>query len=280
VNVPPTRPRANGTQTKHDGPDFNDPSWIVRGFGREKQDLDVEFGRADRPGLITDILSACLASPDGSPVATERVWDITVSRRLEYLLRVAMAGRPSVLSLVVECPAEGCGQLLDISLALGDLLARQREAERSDLFEGRAGAAGLQIRRPTGSDQRRWRSSEFENSAEAKREIVRSLVVAGTTAVETLGGDWIHELDPELAAFDPLVAFCVRVACAECGAKNEMPLELEELALRELEKNQARLLRDVHCLAARYHWSEAEVFEVAPERRARYLALIAAEAAA
>ena len=252
----------------------------MRGFGREKQDLDVEFGRADRPGLITDILSACLASSDGSRVATERVWNLTVSRRLEYLLRVAMAGRPSALSLVVQCPGEGCGQLLDLSLALDDLLALQRKAESRDLLEWCDGSTRLQIRRPTGGDQRTWRSTAFENSAEAQREIVRSLIVAGTETIDEAALDWIQALDAELAAFDPLVAFNIRVACTECGRENEWPVELEEIALRELAKIHGQLLRDVHRLAARYHWSEAEVFEVAPERRARYLALIEAEAAA
>ena len=280
MNVPPTRPRANGTQTKHDGPDLNDPLWVVRRFGREKGDLEFEFASADRPGLITEILAACLSSPNGLPVAVERIWDLTVSRRLEYLLRVAMAGRPSGLSLVVQCPGESCGQLLEISLALDDLLALQHQAERRELLEWRDGAMALQLRRPTGGDQRTWRSTVFENSAAAQSEIVRSLLVEETKTTEEPDSAWIQALDAELAAFDPLVAFSVRIACAECGRENEFPVELEELALRELGKIQEQLLRDVHRLAARYHWSESEVFAVTPERRERYLRLIEAEAAA
>jgi hypothetical protein len=278
VNVPPTRHRANGTQTKHDGPNLDDPPWIARPFGREKRDLEVEFERTDRPGLITEILSACLCCGDGSPVGNDRVWELTVSRRLEYLLRVAMAGRSSRLSLVLQCPGEHCGQLLETSLALDDLLALQRQAESRDLLELPDGAATLHLRRPTGGDQRAWRSTVFENAGEAQKEIVRILAVEGTKTIEEPGADLIQTLDAELAAFDPLVAFNVRVVCAECGRENEFPVELEDVALDELEKNQAQLLRDVHRLATRYHWSETEVFEVTPERRARYLRLIEAEA--
>ena len=277
MNVPPTRHRANGTQTKHDGPDLNDPSWVVRPFGREKRDLDVEFERPDRPGLITEILSACLLGGDGSAVEIDRIWDLTVSRRLEYLLRLATAGRASALPVVVQCRGESCGQLLEVSLALEDLLGLQRRAEARDLIEWTGGGKTLRLRRPTGRDQGTWRSTVFANTAEARREVVRTL--AGEGATTTLENS-LEALDSELAAFDPLVAFSVRIACAECGAENELPVELEELALRELKKRQGQLLRDVHRLATRYHWSEAEVFEVAPERRARYLKLIEAEAAA
>jgi hypothetical protein len=279
VNVPPTRHRANGTRTKHDGPDLDDPPWVVRRFGREKRDLDFEFARTDRPGLITEILAACLFCEDGSLVGIDRLWDLTVSRRLEYLLRVAMAGRFSAFSLVVQCPGEDCGQFLEIALALADLLALQRQAERRELLEWPEGATTLHLRRPTGVDQRTWRSTVFENAGEAQREIVRSLAVEGAKTMEEPGADWLQALDAELAAFDPLVAFSVRVACAECGGENDFPVELERLAFRELEKSQEQLLRDVHRLATRYHWSESEVFEVTPERRARYLRLIEAEAA-
>jgi hypothetical protein len=188
-----------------------------------------------------------------------------------------MAGRPSALPLVVQCPGESCGQLLEITLALDDLLGLQRQAECRDLLDWMEGGKPLRLRRPTGRDQRTWRSTVFASAAEARGDIVRTLAVEGATLRLE---DSLEALDAELAAFDPLVAFSLRIACTECGAENEFPVELEEVALRELKKRQAQLLRDVHRLATRYHWSEAEVFDVTPERRARYLRLIEAEAAA
>lgn len=277
MNVPPTRHRANGTQTKHDRPTLDDPPWVVRSFGREKRDLDVEFERADRPGLITEILSACLLGEDGSSVEVDRIWDLTVSRRLEYLLRLATVGRSPALPVLVQCRGESCGQVLEVSLALDDLLGLQHRAEARDLLEWIEGGKAFRLRRPTGRDQGTWRSAVFANAAEARRDIVSAL--AGESATPAID-DSLEALDAELAAFDPLVAFSVRIACPECGAENEFPVELEELSLRELRKRQGQLLQDVHRLAARYHWSEAQVFDVAPERRARYLRLIEAEAAA
>jgi len=276
VNVPPTRHRANGTRTKHDRPNLDDPPWIVRPFGREQRDLEFEFATTDRPGLITEILAACLSGGDGSPIETDRVWHLTVSRRLEYLLRTAMASRGSALSLVLQCPGENCRQFLEVALALDDLLARQRQAEGRDLLEWDGGGRMMHLRRPTGCDQRTWQSTVFANADEAQNEILRSLVLE----VDGQGAAWSQALDAELAAFDPLVAFTVRVACPECGCENEFAVALEELALREFEKIQTQLLRDVHRLATRYHWNESEVFDVTPERRARYLGLIEAEAVA
>jgi hypothetical protein len=117
----------------------------------------------------------------------------------------------------------------------------------------------------------------FTHFANAQNAITGTLVVDGNQAVDEWGADFIHGLDAALEEFDPLVAFSVRAGCTQCGVETSSPIDLEVLALRELEQMQARLLREIHRLASRYHWSESEVLGLSPERRARYLRLIEME---
>jgi hypothetical protein len=51
-------------------------------------------------------------------------------------------------------------------------------------------------------------------------------------------------------------------------------VDLESLALASLARRQRALLREVHCFAVHYGWTESEVLAVPPTRRARYLAFI------
>lgn len=279
MNVAPTRNRANGARKLHDSAETSSARFAFRPFGREKRDLEFEFTTDDRPQLITEILAACVFHPDGSSLDIEQAWNLSVSRRIEYLLCVAMGGRESGFTLTLQCPWESCRQLLEIDLPLGDVLALQRRAEDRKLMEWQDGGTILRLRRPTGCDQREWNANAFTDVANAQSAIVRSLVVGRKEAVEESSANLIEALDAHLEEFDPLVAFSVRVACAQCGAETNYPLDLDALALDQLERIQRQLLQEVHRLASRYHWSESEVLSLTPERRLRYLRLVEEEVA-
>ena len=262
-----------------------DAPYSVRAFGTRKADLDFDFATNDRPGLVTDVLSACLLGRDGSPLATDRVWAMPVSQRIECLLRLAAAGHTFVWSVTLRCPRDDCRQLIEIELPIDDVLALQRRAEQRDLAEWQDGALSLRLRRPTGGDQRQWRAASFADATEARDAIFHTLVAdapgpeggaADGDAPRTPAANLIEMIDARLEEFDPLVAFSVQVGCPHCGLQTDFPVDLEALALSELEKVQTQLLQDLHRLATHYHWSESEILDLTPQRRARYLQLIEA----
>jgi hypothetical protein len=261
-------------------------SLSVRPFGRQKADLDFDFTSDDRPHLVTEILTACLFDEDGSPLDAEHIWNLAVSQRIESLLRLVAASRDFDWRLTLRCPRRDCLQLIEIELPLGELIATQRDGNNRSLLECQEGATLLRLRRPTGDDQRRWRTRSFTDATEARDAILRSLFVDGDEPVRTAPdpgaapgslATLVATTDERLEEFDPLVAFCVQVRCLDCGTKTDVPLDLEELALKELEKIQQQEMESIHQLAVHYHWSESEIVELTPERRARYLRLIAAE---
>ena len=55
---------------------------------------------------------------------------------------------------------------------------------------------------------------------------------------------------------------------------DENEIDVEELVLKQFERIQDELFREVHLLARCYHWSESEILSRPPWRRARYLAFI------
>src|SRR6266540_3756712 len=250
-----------------------DAPYSVRAFGTRKADLDFDFTTNDRPGPVTDVLSACVLGRDGSPLATDRVWAMPVSQRIECLLRLAAAGHTFVWSVTLRCPRDDCRQLIEIELPIDDVLALQRRAEQTDLAEWQDGAISLRLRRPTGGDQRQWRAAWFADAAQARDAIFQSLV---SSPEQLSAANLIEMIDARLEEFDPLVAFSVQVGCPHCGLQTDFPVDLEALALSELEKVQTQLLQDLHRLATHYHWSESEILDLTPQRRARYLQLIEA----
>ena len=127
----------------------------------------------------------------------------------------------------------------------------------------------LTIRRPTGSDLRRWRSLEPASRADALRAMLDSLVLAGPV----MPGDEAA-ISASISAIDPLVDFGVSCRCPACGAPNEVAIDLEVTALDRLARRHAALLLEVHRFASAYGWTESEVLAVPSSRRARYLRLI------
>ena len=71
----------------------------------------------------------------------------------------------------------------------------------------------------------------------------------------------------------PAGAVDLLVRCPDCGLESALPLDVPALLWAEIEAQASALLRDVHALATGYGWTEADVLDLSPRRRASYLAL-------
>jgi len=79
------------------------------------------------------------------------------------------------------------------------------------------------------------------------------------------------EMAMEQAA--PAGAVDLIARCAGCGLESVLPLDVPALVWAEIEVQVSALLQDVHALATSYGWTEADVLELSPRRRALYLAM-------
>ncbi|MDM0004338.1 hypothetical protein QTI51_01820 [Variovorax sp. J22G73] len=269
------------------------PSITLRAFGRA-EDLDIPLdialdasldttARADRPALVTQLLERC----DDRGRAGDREafwWSRPVGMRIGALLRlVALTEATDSLGVVLRCVQPDCGERFEIELPLGELAARAPDAPEAPDSPGSSnsttsnvplrlalpGGRSASLRLPTGNDLRDWATLPHAGSADAIAAVIASLRIDG----DLQPGD-AAALAEGIAAHDPLVAFSVASTCPACGAEDELPVDLEGLALQKLAQHQQRLVMDVHRLASRYGWTEQQALAVPPRRRERYLALI------
>ena len=232
----------------------------LRPFG-QPADLDLDFGQADRPALVTALLAGCSAADPAW------WWGQPVCVRTAALLRLALADAGAgEIGFSAQCGAASCGETFEFSLPLAAL------AERADpalvpvvLGPGRT----LVLRRPTGADLRTWRERGAGAPHDTMRAMLADLVVDGAAEPDDTG-----PVSRALAEADPLVAFEVDAGCPACGARNTVPIDLEEYALARLQRRRRALLREVHQLASHYGWSERRILALPAARRADYLALI------
>ncbi len=235
----------------------------MRPFGAAV-DLDLDFGHADRPGLVTALLAQC-----GEPRDPAFWWSQPVGARTAALLRlVAVTEARDQIALSARCNAAACDEAFEFELPLRGGLPGG-EADAAPIQLRLSDSRALTMRRPTGEDLRRWRTAQPASRVQALRVMLDSLVLAGEVEPDDEAA-----LSASIAALDPLVDFTVACRCPACGTPNEVAVDLETLALARLVARQRALLHEVHRFAMHYGWSESEVLAVPPARRARYLALI------
>ncbi len=230
-----------------------------RGLGRV-DDLDLDLASADRPRVVTAVLTAC-AEPSRDE---EEIWALTLAARVGGLLAVWSDGAAAEsLELRLFCPVEECGADLEVALPVGALLELAREAEAVPALE----ADGLTLLRPTGADQRLWRGAAGDDPEGA---ILASLIRGAPVPVDLEARATLAE---RLAEFDPLSCFAVTLGCPDCGAESTLPVDLEAELLARLARVQDRLFAEVDTLARRYGWTDAGILAMPARRRARYLGM-------
>jgi len=245
------------------------PRW--RAFG-QPGDLDLDMGTGDRPERVTRLLARCRTDAVESEADS---WDWSLSARLGALAEVVALtlGHDSV-SVQPRCT--GCGKTYEVDLSLRALSALGDAARAMPHIELALGTTRRAIlRRPTGADQRRWRAEA--TPAEA---ILRQLLVKGALGADLDGQstDGLARIAEAMQEADPLAAFAIHCVCPFCALEADSPVDIEGLLLDALARQVHVLTRQVHQLASRYGWREADILALPAHRRAAYLDCIEHEA--
>jgi hypothetical protein len=250
-----------------------------RAFGVEPTDLAVDFSAGNRPALVTTLI-VCCCDPSGRAAddLAQSAWNLALGARISRLLRIVeLTTQEMALTITANCPQAACQRALELALPFARLAVYAGVAPANIVQFPRPDAPPLALRLPTGRDQAAWQSQSYATQEEALAAIVGSLITGSSSAAED-----IARLAPLAAAMeeaDPLVAFSVNARCPHCAHDDDLPLDLEGICVQKLKMHQRAILRDVHDLATRYGWSEAEVLSVPASRRAQYRQLIAEEEA-
>ena len=247
---------------------------MLRRFGINSRDLEVDFSQSFRPTLVTDILECCTTANGKSP-DRDFLWSLTVGTRIEWLLRIVSLDGAFDAPLPVRCRNETCGETVGVELSLAELLSIHSES--THFITVGCESESRQLRKPTGLDQRSWATQEFPTERAAIESMVQALVVCDKSDALSLDDESLLAIDRLMQEQDGLVNFSLEVICPCCDSNTKFDMDLQAFALERLQQSQRRLLTTVHQLAKHYHWTEQEIFAVPTWRRNHYLKLLAKE---
>lgn len=221
-----------------------------------------EHGLARHP-LDRALLLLTLASPD---TPADALADVPLGQRNQRLARLREQLFGAALELVVDCPA--CGSRMEFPL----LPAALPPAKHAT---GPIEVGGLHFHLPT-TRHLAW-ISELGDAHEGARALLR----ACATTPEALPAD--EQLDALLARVearldeaDPWAELSIALTCPVCGHPDSVLFDPGTVLWDALDSEARRLLDEVHLLASRYGWSEAEILSLSGARRHAYLARVLA----
>lgn len=204
-----------------------------------------------------------LAGARGGPAAEAATVDVGTRDVLLAGLFRLVAGNQ--VPACADCPA--CGAVLEVPVdvaAVAELPVQDPGERLSALVDG----AEVPFRLPTTADLIALRGYP--------RDRARVALLAACLGAEpgtTPGPEAEAAVEMAMEQAAPAGAIDLLARCPACGLESSLPLDVPALLWAEIEAQASALLRDVHALATSYGWTEADVLDLSPRRRAMYLEL-------
>jgi base plate protein len=232
----------------------------------------------------SELLARCIVEPTS---ADEVSAELTVGDREALLLHLRRLTLGETVECVVRCPADACDEVMELELHVEDLLVPPYGDVRAEYELGVDDPDGryeIAFRLPKARDLDRA-AALAGRPEEAVAALLQSCVSDVTrdgakATVADLPERARDAVAEAMADRDPQAELQLDLSCPACEASFSVVFDAASFFLQELDGKIAQLLADVHALARHYHWSEREILDLPPARRARYLELIAGGAAA
>lgn len=246
--------------------------YTARPFLARQADLDIDFGQARRPVLVTRLLSLCLRKPDGGGYPEDELWQCSLRDRLQALIAIVIGTQGQNLGLRVNCTQPDCRELVEIELDLTNF----KQAGQVGLFSCKpAPDTELQLRLPNGYDQLEWLNKSGTHTDSIFSQMATSLTTRLNGEIPPEGWQipeaWLDLISSELEKRDTLMNLEINTVCPACQHDLRVDLDIEEKLLALLASEQKRMLEQIHQLASVYHWTEAEIISLSRQRRLYYL---------
>jgi hypothetical protein len=204
-----------------------------------------------------------LATSRGRPAAEAATIDVgTRDVLLARLFRLVAGDQAPACA---DCP--GCGSVLEVPVNVAAVAALPVH-EPGERLSVRVDGAEVPFRLPTTADLIALDGWPADRARAALLSACLGFEPDATPGAET---EAAVEIAMEQAA--PAGAIDLLVRCPACGLDSSVPLDVPALLWAEIEAQAFTLIRDVHALATSYGWTEPDVLDLSPRRRAMYLDL-------
>jgi hypothetical protein len=257
--------------------------------GRDEEMLaDAEARGFDgsMASTVTALLARCVVSLGGAgPPSTDVLRSLPVGDREALLLHLRRATLGDRIDCVATCPAPACGERLDLTLSVAELLVPRYDdaAAWHDEVFGSDRRLRLRFRLPTGADQEVTAEHAATDPAAAARALLARCVASSTGSggvPAVLPDDIADAISARMAELDPQAEIRLHFDCAACGRPVEVLFDTASFFLAEIAATANRLYDEIHAIAWHYHWSEAEILDLPRSKRRCYLDLIASSLSA
>lgn len=238
--------------------------------GRLEQQLAAAAELPSVPHRVSAVLATALAYIGKHPMTEAVAARLSVSDRQFLVLAVALEFGDDQQWRHLICSR--CRARFDVGFRLSELPLTPA-GDGYPFAETIVSGRRLRLRVPTGEDE----AQIIELApGDARRTLACRCVVAidgdapSDEALAALDDAAIDAIDAALDAVAPQLATVVSTACSECGTAHSLEIDPYRMPALDTEA----LYRDVHTLALRYHWSEAQCLRLPRDRRQIYVDLI------
>jgi hypothetical protein len=256
----------------------------LRQLTGEEQLLVAEHCESLTPAQwTTEILARCVTQLGGT-TAPDRaaIRALTVGNRDALLLHLHSLLFGESMLCEARCPAAGCGEKLEIRLAVRDLLVPACPVTGSEhelqLTGADGGIARVRFRLPTGEDHEAAAALAQGGIDAAIADLLQRCVLAVEPAAPVTDA-LEHALSDRMAELDPQAELMLGAGCPACGGAFRARFDIACFLKQRLAERAQVLYREIHTLAFHYHWSERDIVRMSALKRQRYLRLIETELA-
>lgn len=238
--------------------------------GRMEQQIAAFASHSSISDRVSGILAVALEHIGNQAVTRDMAAGLSVADRQFLMLALALQMGSDQQWRHLTCAA--CGARFDIGFRLSEIPLTPG-GENYPWAEEHISGRCLRLRAPTGEDEACV--TDLGPDA-ALREIALRCVVAidgeppTSAALDQFSDSDIDRIDAALEEVAPQLGSTLSTACSECGAPHAF--DIDPYAV--VDTDAADLYREVHALALRYHWSEAQCLRLPRSRRRMYLDLI------
>jgi hypothetical protein len=189
-------------------------------------------------------------------------------------LHARMFGRHA--DLLSHCPS--CGTAAQFQCDCDALSAQISVTDRPSLHRLEAGGHVIEFRVPDRADLVAASADDTPDLFVERllgRCVIASTRDGSSVSVSELPEPVLDALSQRMEALDPGARLSFVIECPQCATTWDASLDVGQLVWQKVQASAERLLLDIDALARAYGWTERDVLNLSPLRRAAYLQLVA-----